>query len=55
MENPATKKWYNYFLSVDQAAEAKSEQEASAEGGEAAAGGQRSAAQTVAEIAWSER
>ena len=36
MENPTTKKWYNYFLSVDQPAEAKGEQEAPADGGEAA-------------------
>jgi len=51
MENPTTKKWYNYFLSVDLPAEAKSDQEAPTEGGDAAAAGPRSAAQTVAEIA----
>jgi len=41
------KRWYNYFLSVDQPEEGKGEEEASAEG----SGAQRTAAQTVAEIA----
>jgi hypothetical protein len=50
MANPTTKKWYNYFLSVDQAAESKGEQEISSEG-DTASGAPRSAAQTVAEIA----
>jgi len=51
MTNPTTKKWYNYFLSVDQPAEVQGEQEATAEGVEPAAAAPRSAAQTVAEIA----
>jgi len=51
MTNPNTKKWYNYFLSVDQAAETRSDQEATAEGGDPAVAAPRSAAQTVAEIA----
>ena len=51
MANSTTKKWYNYFLSVDQAAELRGGQEASAEGGEPAAPAPPSAAQTVAEIA----
>jgi len=50
MANPTNKKWYNYFLSVDQPGGSKAEGEAPAEG-EAAAGAPRSAAQTVAEIA----
>jgi hypothetical protein len=50
MANSTTKKWYNYFLSVDQPGESKGEQEVSAEG-EPASGAPRRAAQTVAEIA----
>jgi len=51
MANPTTKKWYNYFLSVDQPAESKGDQEPPTEGDEAVAAAPRSAAQTVAEIA----
>ena len=50
MATPPTKKWYNYFLSVDQAAESKGEQEVPSEG-DTASGAPRRAAQTVAEIA----
>ena len=42
-----TKRWYNYFLSVDQPEEGKAEEAASAEESRAP----RTAAQTVAEIA----
>ena len=41
------KRWYNYFLSVDQPEEGKAEEEAPAEG----SGAPQTAAQTVAEIA----
>jgi hypothetical protein len=50
MENPTSKKWYNYFLSVDQPGESRGEQETPAEG-EPASGAPRSAARTVADIA----
>ena len=50
MANSTNKKWYNYFLSVDQPAESTGETQASAEG-EPASGAPSSAAQTVAEIA----
>lgn len=50
MANPTTKKWYNYFLSVDQAAESKGGEEVSSQG-DMASGAPRRAAQTVAEIA----
>jgi hypothetical protein len=50
MANSTSKKWYSYFVSVEQPGEGKGEQEGSAEG-EAASGAPRSAAQTVAEIA----
>jgi len=49
MANPTNKKWYNYFLSVDQGAESKGEGVSSE--GDTASGAPRSAAQTVAEIA----
>ena len=50
MENPTTKKWYNYFLSVDQPQESKAETEET-EQAQAGSEAPRSAAQTVAEIA----
>jgi len=50
MANPTNKKWYNYFLSVDQQAQGTGEAETPAPG-DAAPGAPRSAAQTVAEIA----
>ena len=49
MANPTNKKWYNYFLSVDQGAESKGEGVSSE--GDTASGAPRRAAQTVAEIA----
>jgi len=50
MANQTTKKWYNYFLSVDQPGESKAGQEGPAEG-DSASGAARSPAETVAEIA----
>jgi hypothetical protein len=50
MANPTSKKWYSYFVSVEQPGESKGEQGGPAEG-EAVSGAPRSAAQTVAEIA----
>ena len=50
MANSTNKKWYNYFLSVDQPGESKGEAQASSEG-DSAPGAPSSAARTVAEIA----
>jgi len=49
-EGKMTKKWYNYFLSVDQAGDGQAVSESSSEAGQAAAPS-HTAAQTVAEIA----
>lgn len=50
MENPTSKKWYNYFLSVEQPGESRGEPEVPSDA-QQSSGAPRRAAQTVAEIA----